>query len=198
MALGPKPVLLFSPHQEVSPRFHLPCRQCPDMPSSGSCPRRPHAVQGTEGESVCLLHPSTVPAESTLILPISAFLRRSQQWVVAGAWGPPSSPLVFTIGKRTLVLCPLGPRITVVFRGQVQNASSSLLSAPTCEAPWHCLRQERSCSRSILKGRAEAGDSSWHCNYQSPSVGNTQSRSRESHPDHCPLIGRPLPAIEGS
>lgn len=68
LTLGPEHVLLFSPHQEAAPRSLLPRLQCPGMPSAGNGPRRPPALQGTEGEALCLLHPFAVPAESTLVL----------------------------------------------------------------------------------------------------------------------------------
>lgn len=60
LTLGPEPVLLLSARQEAAPCSHLPCLQCPGMRSAGNDPGRYHAVQGTE------VHPSTVPAESTL------------------------------------------------------------------------------------------------------------------------------------
>ena len=67
LTLGPEPVFLFSPHQEAAP-YPLHCLQCPGTPSPGNGPRRPRAVQGTDGDGICLLHPSTVPADSTLVL----------------------------------------------------------------------------------------------------------------------------------
>lgn len=140
LTLGPEHVLLFSPHQEAVPSSYLPCLQCPGMPSAGNGPGSPHAVQGTEGDCICLLNPSTVPAESTLSLMCicQSQLFSGSRAAADGSrgLGTPASPLVFTIGKRTLVSLPLGPRITVVFQGQVQIPR--LLSVPTSEVPWHC------------------------------------------------------------
>lgn len=107
LTLGPEHVLLFSPHQETVPSSYLPSLQCPGMPSAGNGPGGPYAEQGTEGERICLLHPSTVTAESTLSL---VCICQSQLFSGSRAaadgsrgLGTPVSPLIFTVGKRTLV-----------------------------------------------------------------------------------------------
>lgn len=104
LTLGPEPVFLFSPHQEAAPHSHLPCLQCPGMPSAGNGPRRPRAVQRTEGKVSAFCIPPLSLQNQLPFSCASANLSFSQvleqQWMVAGAWESPSSPLVFTIEKR--------------------------------------------------------------------------------------------------
>lgn len=85
-----------------------------------------------------------------------------------------------------------------ILGGRYRSPASCLSLLLTFLGTVESLRQGRSCYRPVLKYKAEAGDSSWHCDNQSPTMGSAQSRSRETHPDHCPLIGCHLPATEGS
>lgn len=158
LTLGPEPVFLFSPHQEAAP-YPLHCLQCPGTPSPGNGPRRPRAVQGTDGDGICLLHPSTVPADSTLVLMCTcqSQLLSGSRTAVDGSrgLGIPIQPFVFLpLGKEPWSHDHWVPESQWYFRGRYRSPASCLSLLLRSLGTVESLRQGQSCYRPILKDRA--------------------------------------------
>lgn len=145
LTLGPEHVVLFSPHQEAAPSSYLPCLQCPGMSSAGNGPGSPHAEQGTEGEGICLLRPSTVPAEATLVLMCicQSQLFSGSRIAADGSRGLGTSIQHFGLyhWEKNLGFMTTGSQ-SHSGNHQRQVQIPSLLSIPTSEVPWHCGKSQ--------------------------------------------------------
>lgn len=90
--------------------------------------------------------------------------------------GTPIQPFGFwllSLGKEPWFCDHWVPESQQCFRGRHRAPAPHLSPLLRLLGTVESLRQGRSCYGPILKDRAKAGDSTGHCDYQSPTVGIT-------------------------